>query len=131
MKAIIVCSLWLPLTLAVFVADPSVYVLLLGALPMMVFLPTVNSTVIGYRVAVVPDALTGRVNSVARTIALCGAPFGPLLAGFLLSALSPRTTVLVLVALLLVPALIGTASPAIRNAPSLSELDDLPAPASA
>jgi hypothetical protein len=106
-----------------------VYVLLAGAVPMMVLLPAVSSAVIGYRVAVVPDELTGRVNSVARTIALCGAPLGPLLAGVLLSTVSPRLTVAVFTLLLLVPPLVGSATSAFRNAPSLAELDDLPTPA--
>ena len=122
MQAIVITSLWLPVAIAVFVLDPSVYVLLGAAVPMMVFLPAVNSTVIGYRVAVVPEHLTGRVNSAARTIALCGAPFGPLVAGLLLSTVSPRATVGVLALLLLAPAMVGTASPAIRNAPSLADL---------
>lgn len=126
MKTIIIASFWLQLGIAAFVIVPSVYVLLLGAVPMMVFLPTPNAVVIGYRVAVVPDRLTGRVNSAARTIALCGAPLGPLLAGFMLSATSARTTVAALSLFMLVPAVIGTMSSAIRNAPSLSELDDLP-----
>src|SRR5207248_3162152 len=101
-----------------------------GDRPEMTFLPTTNATVIGYPVAVVPDPLTGRVNSAARTIALGGAPFGPLSAGLLLSATSPRLTIAAYALFLVVPALIGTWSPSIRNAPSLSELDELPAPVS-
>ena len=126
MKQIIIASFWVPFGIAFFVLRPSVYVLVAGAIPMMVLLPTSNSVVIGYRVAVVPDRLTGRVNSVARTIALCGAPLGPLFAGLLLSSVSPRETIAVLSLFLLIPAVIGTANRAIRNAPSLDELDDLP-----
>jgi MFS family permease len=126
MKAIIIVSLWMPMSIAVFALFPSVYVLVAAAVPMMTFLPTTNATVIGYRVAIVPDRLTGRVNSAARTIALCGAPLGPLFAGLLLSATSPRITVGAFTLFLLVPALVGTTSRAIRNAPSLSELDELP-----
>jgi MFS family permease len=131
MRAIMIGSVWVPLSISVFVLFPSVYVLLAVIVPMMTFLPTTNATVIGYRVAVVPDRLTGRVNSAARTIALCGAPLGPLSAGLLLSATSPRVTIAVYALFLLVPALIGTWSPSIRNAPSLDELDELPAPVSA
>jgi predicted lipid-binding transport protein (Tim44 family) len=71
----------------------------------------------------VPDRLTGRVNSVARTIALSGAPLGPLLAGLMLGSISPRATVAVFTAMLLVFAVLGTTNRAIRNAPSLSELE--------
>jgi hypothetical protein len=86
----------------------------------------VNAIVIGYRVAIVPDRLTGRVNSVARTIALCGAPLGPLAAGLLLGSFSARTTVAIFAGAMLLLAVIGTVSPSIRNAPSLDDLDDLP-----
>jgi MFS family permease len=128
MKAIIIASGWVPLTISFFVLDPNVYVLLAVIVPLMLFVPTTSATVIGYRLAVVPDRLTGRVNSAARTIALCGAPLGPLSAGLLLSATSPRVTIAVYSLFLLVPAIIGTLSPSIRNAPSLSELDELPTP---
>ena len=128
MRAIIVSSGWAPLSISFFVLFPSVYVLLAVILPMMLFIPTTSATVIGYRVAVVPDRLTGRVNSAARTIALCGAPVGPLSAGLLLSATSPRATIAVYALFLLVPAVIGTWSPSIRNAPSLDELGELPTP---
>ncbi|HEX6787999.1 MAG TPA: MFS transporter [Gaiellaceae bacterium] len=128
MRAIIVSSGWFPLSISFFVLFPSVYVLLAVILPMMLFIPTTSATVIGYRVAVVPDRLTGRVNSAARTIALCGAPLGPLSAGLLLSATSPRATIAVYAVFLLVPAVIGTWSPSIRSAPSLDELGELPTP---
>ncbi|HEX3225001.1 MAG TPA: MFS transporter [Gaiellaceae bacterium] len=128
MRAIIIASVWVPLSIAFFLLAPSVYVLLAVILPMMLFIPTTSATVIGYRVAVVPDRLTGRVNSAARTIALCGAPLGPLSAGLLLSATSPRVTIAVYSLFLVVPALIGTWSPSIRNAPSLDELGELPTP---
>jgi hypothetical protein len=128
MRAIIIVSVWVPLSISVFVLFPNVYVLLAVIVPVMVFLPTTSATVIGYRVAVVPDRLTGRVNSAARTIALCGTPLGPLSAGLLLSATSARVTIAIYALFLLVPALIGTWSPSIRNAPSLAELDELPTP---
>jgi hypothetical protein len=128
MRTIIIASVWVPLSIAFFLLAPSVYVLLAVILPLMLFIPTTSATVIGYRVAVVPDRLTGRVNSAARTIALCGAPLGPLSAGLLLSATSPRLTIAAYSLFLVIPALIGTWSPSIRNAPSLAELDELPTP---
>ena len=89
-----------------------------------------NAIIIGYRVAVVPDRLTGRVNSVARTIALCGMPLGPLAAGLLLGSFSARTTVAIFAGFLLVLCVFASLSPSIRNAPSLDDLDDLPTGAS-
>jgi MFS family permease len=123
MHAIVLVALWLQIGIAGFVIDPSIYVLLACVLPMQLFFPTLNAVVIGYRVAVTPDRLTGRVNSVARTIALCGAPLGPLTAGILLGAFSARTTVAVFTLLLLALAVFGSLSPSIRDAPSLSELE--------
>ena len=126
MRAIVLGSFWLQLGIAAFLLEPNVYVLVLGALPMALLNPTVNAVVIGYRVAVVPDRLTGRVNSVARTIALCGAPLGPLAAGLLLGSFSARTTVAIFAGVLLVLGVIASLSPSIRDAPSLDELDELP-----
>jgi MFS family permease len=126
MRTIVVGSFWLQLGIAAFVVKPNIYVLLAGAIPAALLGPSVNAVVIGYRVAVVPDRLTGRVNSVARTIALCGAPLGPLAAGLLLGSFSARTTVAIFAGVMLLLSVIGSVSPSIRNAPSLDELDDLP-----
>jgi MFS family permease len=126
MRTIVVASFWLQLGIAAFVVKPNIYVLVAGAIPAALLGPSVNAIVIGYRVAIVPDRLTGRVNSVARTIALCGAPLGPLAAGLLLGSFSARTTVAIFAGAMLLLAVIGTVSPSIRNAPSLDDLDDLP-----
>ena len=126
MRTIVVGSFWLQLGVAAFVLEPNIYVLLGGAIPAAFLGPSVNAIVIGYRVAVVPDRLTGRVNSVARTIALCGAPLGPLVAGLLLGSFSARTTVAIFGGAMLLLSVIGSVSPSIRKAPSLDELDDLP-----
>ncbi|MBV8256611.1 MAG: MFS transporter [Actinobacteria bacterium] len=131
MRTIVLGSMWLQVPLALFLLWPSVYVLLAANVPVMLFMPTVNAAVIGYRVALVPDRLTGRVNSVARSLALCAMPLGPLAAGFLLASFSARATVGAMAAFSVVLAAIATANRAIRNAPSLSEIDELSsAPAS-
>ena len=126
MRAIVVGAFWVQLGIVGYVLWPNIWVLLVSYLPMALFLPSVYAVVIGYRVAITPDRLTGRVNSVARTIALCGAPFGPLGAGLLLSSVSGRTTVAVFAAILLALAAGATLSPSIRKAPDIDELEDLP-----
>lgn len=123
MRTVVVGAFWIQLGVVGYVVWPNIWVLLISYLPMALFLPSVYAVVIGYRVAITPDRLTGRVNSVARTIALCGAPFGPLGAGVLLSTVSGRTTVTVFAAVLLTLALAATFSPSIRDAPSLDELE--------
>jgi hypothetical protein len=84
--------------------------------------------VIGHRLAITPDRLVGRVESVRSTIALTFAPLGPLAAGLLLSSASPRTTAAAFAALALGLVLWGMLSPAIRNAPSLTEYEVSTAP---
>ncbi|MGZ4290389.1 MAG: MFS transporter [Gaiellaceae bacterium] len=126
MRALVIGGFWLQMGFALFLLKPSVYVLLAGCVPVAVFNPSVNAAVIGYRTAVVPDRLTGRVGGVARTIALCTAAFGPLSAGLLLHWFSPRETISAYAVFMLLLCVLGTLNPSIRNAPSLSELDDLP-----
>jgi hypothetical protein len=127
-RAILLLELWLWLGCAVFLVRPSVYVLTASILPLAVALPVTDSVVIGYRVAMTPDRLLGRVESVRSTISLLIAPLGPLTAGLLLSSVSERATIAVFAAFSLVLALWGTLNPSIRNAPSLAELDALPVP---
>ena len=78
---------------------------------------------VGYRTAITPDHLVGRVSSIARNLAQLAAPLGPLACGVLLGAYSSRVTLLVLGGIAIALAVSTTVSPSIRNAPSLSELD--------
>ena len=96
--------------------------LLAGILPTAIAIPVSDSVVTGYRIAVTPDRLIGRVEGVRTTISLAVAPLGPLAAGVLLGDVSPRATVAVFAACGLALAVWGTLSPAIRNAPSLADL---------
>ena len=93
MRTILLLELWLALGAAAFLVHQSVYVLVAGMLPQAVVLPVTDSVVKGYGIAVTPNRLVGRVESVRRTIALAVAPLGPLVAGLLLDAVSARTTV--------------------------------------
>jgi MFS family permease len=122
MRTVIVGSSWLALGIAAFVAWPNVFVLIAGAAPFVFFNPTVNAMIIGYRVAIVPDRLQGRVNSVARSLALVGLPLGPVVAGLLLGSFSARATVAVLLVLFVLVAVVTTLSRTIRAAPSLEEV---------
>ena len=121
-RTILLMELWGWLGCGAFLVWPSVYVLVAGILPMAIAIPVSDSVVNGYRIAVTPDRLIGRVEGVRTTLSLAIAPLGPLAAGLLLSATSPRTTVAVFAACGLALALWGTLSPAIRNAPNLADL---------
>lgn len=70
-----------------------------------------------YRLAQIPDALQGRVNSVFRLGAFAGQTVGLALDGALAQAIGPTATVFVLGAGLLVLAIIITVSPEIRTLP--------------
>jgi MFS family permease len=122
MRAIILVELWAWLGSLAFLAAPSVYVLTAAILPQAIAMPITDSVVVSYRIAITPDRLLGRVESVRSTLARAALPLGPLVAGALLTVASPRETVAIFAACAVVLAAWGTLSPAIRAAPALSEL---------
>jgi predicted MFS family arabinose efflux permease len=124
-RAVLVLELWTWLGCAAFVIWPDVYVLTAGLLPTALAIPSTDSVVHGYRIAMTPDRLLGRAESVRSTISLLIAPLGPLAAGALLGAGSARATIALFAAFGLVLALWGTLSPSLRAAPSLDELGDV------
>lgn len=126
-RYVLLLELWTWAGCGVFLIWPNVYVLTGSILPTALAIPSTDSVVGGYQLAMTPDRLLGRVESVRSTIALLIAPLGPLTAGFLLDAVSERATIAVFAVFGLVLALWGTLSPAIRAAPSLDELKLSPA----
>jgi MFS family permease len=124
-RAILLLELWTGLGVAAFLIWPNVYVLAAAIVVQGVTLPVTDSVVEGYRIAVTPDRLVGRVESVRSTISQLAAPLGPLVAGALLASVSTRATVAFFAVFSLALALWGTLSPAIRSAPSLDELEVL------
>jgi MFS family permease len=122
MRTALIASGWLSLGIVSFLVKPNVFVLVPGFAPFILFNPTVNAMIIGYRVAIVPDRLQGRVNSVARSLALLGLPLGPVVGGLLLGSFSARATVAFLLAGFVLLAVFTTASRAIRAAPSFDEV---------
>jgi len=127
-RAVLLLELWTWLGCAVFLIWPNVYVLTAGILPTALAIPSTDSVVHGYRIAMTPDRLLGRAESVRSMISLLIAPFGPLVAGVLLGAGSARATIAVFAATGLVLAVWGTVSPSIRSAPSLDELEEATRP---
>ena len=123
-RAVLLAEFWTWMGSGLFLIWPSVYVLAASILPTALAIPSSDSVVHGYRIAMTPDRLLGRVSSVWTTIALVIAPLGPLLAGLLLEV-SERAAVATFAASGLLLAVWGTLSPAIRAAPSLDQLDDL------
>jgi Transmembrane secretion effector len=126
-RTILLLELWTWLSGWIFVAWPSVYALVAAILPFGIAAPVTDSVVVGYRVAMTPDRLLGRVESVRSNISLLIAPLGPLVAGILLSTVSARATIALFAVCGLGLALWGTLSPSIRTAPSLDELETVTA----
>jgi MFS family permease len=120
-RGVLLLELWTWVGCALFLVWPNVYVLTASILPTALAIPSTDSVVRGYQLAMTPDRLLGRVESVQHTIALSIAPLGPLTAGFLLDAVSERATIAVFAAFGFVLAVWGTLSPSIRAAPSLDE----------
>jgi hypothetical protein len=124
-RAVLLLELWTWLGCAVFLIRPNVYVLTAGILPTALAIPSTDSVVHGYRIAMTPDRLLGRAESVRSLISLTIAPLGPLAAGVLLSTASPRAAIALFAVTGLVLAVWGTLSPSIRTAPSLDQLHEL------
>ena len=124
-RMVLLLEFWTALGIAAFLLWPNVYVLLIGMLPTGFVIPSTDSIVHGYRIAMTPDRLLGRSEAIRATISLAIAPLGPLVAGVMLGMTSPRVTIAVFVAVALVLAAWGTLSPSIRAAPDLEELDSL------
>ena len=124
-RAVLLLELWTWPGCALFLVWPNVYALAASILPTALAIPSTDSVVHGYRIAMTPDRLLGRAESVRSMISLLIAPLGPLVAGVLLDAVSARATIALFAAFGLVLAIWGTLSPSIRAAPSLAELDDL------
>lgn len=121
-RTILLLELWTWLAVWAFVIWPHAWVLAGWALLFGIAAPVTDSVVVGYRLAMTPDRLVGRVESVRTTISLVASPLGPLLAGWLFGVTSARETVAIFALGGLALAVWGTLSPAIRAAPSLTEL---------
>jgi Transmembrane secretion effector len=122
-RGVLLLELWTWTGCALYLVWPNVYVLTAAILPTAIAIPSTDSVVHGYRLAMTPDRLIGRVESIWSTISLLIAPLGPLVAGVLLDSVSARATIALFAAFGLALALWGSLSSSIRAAPSLEELD--------
>jgi MFS family permease len=97
-------------------ASNIVTVAILGAGIFLAF-PAYDITQYSYRIAMIPDVLQGRVNSVFRLVALAGQPVGMVLSGALLQAVGPRPTILLTGAGMLLLGAVAFLNPHLRHAP--------------
>jgi MFS family permease len=102
-----------------FLNYPSVYVLAVCAALHAFWFPNTDSAMAAYSYALIPDRLLGRAMAASNTLRAASAPVGPLLAGLLLAHTTPRICVFVLAAPVVIAAVLGTMSAALRDLPSL------------
>jgi hypothetical protein len=75
--------------------------------------------------ALIPDVLQGRVNSVFRLIAFGGQPLGLALTGMLIQTVGVVQTVLICTAGMLIFAVAANLNTHVRNARPLAEVQDM------
>jgi MFS family permease len=119
MRAILLSEFWMALVYVSFLAYPNVYVLAVASSLHAFWFPNTDSAIIAYSYLLIPDRLLGRATAASNALRASSTPLGPLAAGLLLSHSSPRLTVVVLSAPVVVAAALGTLSAATRNLPSL------------
>jgi predicted MFS family arabinose efflux permease len=119
MRAILLSEFWMALVFAAFLAFPSVYVLVGAASLHAFWFPNTDSAMTAYSYTLIPDRLLGRAMAASNALRAITAPIGPLVAGVLLADTSPRLTVFVLAAPVVIAAVLGTMSAAIRDLPNL------------
>lgn len=82
--------------------------------------PVTNSIVVGYRVALAPDRLQGRVQAASTLIAFSAGWLGPLVVGFMLERAGSTATILALTGWMAALAVGAIATPAFRHPPRLA-----------
>ena len=79
-RAVLVLELWMGFGCGLFLVWPNAWVLAAGMLPSALAIPSTDSVVHGYRIAITPDHLLGRSEAIRSTMSLLIAPLGPLVA---------------------------------------------------
>jgi hypothetical protein len=118
-RAVLLLEIWCWTACAVFLIWPSVYVLAASLLPVGIAIPSTDSVVNGYRMAITPDRLLGRSESVRNALSLSISSLAPLVAGLLLEHTTARWTIAFFTAWALALAIWGTRSDALRHPPEL------------
>lgn len=116
-------STWVwALTWLLFAIAPNPLILGIVTAVSFIIVPIYMSVQFGYRLALIPDQLQGRVNSVFRLIAFGSEPIGLAVTGLLLQAFGPVTTVLVLFVPQFILSIAATFNKHLRNAKPIDEL---------
>jgi len=116
-------STWIwALTWLLFAVAPNPLILGIVTAVSFIIVPIYMSVQFGYRLALIPDHLQGRVNSVFRLIAFGSEPIGLAVTGVLLQVMGPVPTVLVLFVPQFILSIAATFNKRLRNAKPIQEL---------
>jgi MFS family permease len=121
--AVIIVSCWIQAVAWLFyMFQPNIW--LLGVISAIIFVtgPVYNVVQFSYRLALIPDELQGRVNSVFRLLAFGFMPVGMALTGLLLEWVDVAPTVLAFGVCLIVLAVATNLNPHVRHARPLEEV---------
>ena len=120
---IIIVSSWIwALTWLFFAIAPNPLILAFLNGVSFVIVPIYTLTQYSYRLALIPDSLQGRVNSVFRLIALGGQPLGLAVTGLLLQFVGPVVAVVILFVPQLLLVIAATLNKHVRNARPIAEV---------
>ncbi len=84
--------------------------------------PSYDTVQVTYRLAVIPEALLGRVNSVFRLVGVGLGPIGLALTGVLLESVGGTVTALTMGGILILVAIVTSLNSQVRNAPAIDQL---------
>jgi MFS family permease len=110
------CALALAIPLLLLTHAPIAMGLIVAATELIT--PVTNSIVVGYRVALAPDELQGRVQAASTLIAFSAASLGPLAVGLLLESVGATATIVALFGWTAMLALAAIAAPAFHHPPA-------------
>jgi len=124
-RHVMILTVWSQaLAVLLFAIAPTAVVLGVISAALGVAGPLYNTVTMGYRLAMTPDQLQGRVNSAARMLAFSPIPLGNAIAGALLAALGAIPVILIFAAFRLVVALLATVASRMDWFPSSRQLLD-------
>jgi MFS family permease len=115
-----ICSL--AVVVAVAAVLPGTYLVGVVLAIGLLLSPALNAGLFGYQIAITPDAMQGRVDSVIGLVAQCLQPVAPLAAGLLFVSVGGRWAMACFAAVLAATAIGSIVSKGIRNMRPLEEL---------
>ncbi|MEQ7128632.1 MFS transporter [Actinopolymorpha sp. B11F2] len=124
---LIIAFLWIIVGLvAAAAAMPGTYAVALPLACGLLLAPSLNAALFGYQIAITPDAMQGRVDSVLGVLAQALNPLAPLAGGVLVTHAGGRWAFVVFAGVLAVAAVIASVSKGIRH---MRPLDEIRSPA--